>query len=190
MDFTSDIPTEDIQRQTIKVLYDGLNTEIAARSTAWTTKDTDFYASIGRSAPNFTVEDIEAENFYPGVVPSLIKAPIDKYPNVSAYAWIANPTNSGDDSAEEYRIVVSIEVMVKSIESELEVNSRIQKTLEAIHAVMVKNPSINHTVNTISPPTKMMGDVFVRREAHSQGDRWFWQGGKLEYATEKYGILF
>lgn len=190
MDFTADIQTEEIQRQTIKILYDDLNTEITNRSAGWTTKDTTYYASIGRPAPGFTVEQVDTENFYPGVVPSLIKAPIEKYPNVSAYAWQAVPTNSRDDTAEEYRITLAIEVMVKSITSELEVNSRIQKTLEAIHAIMVKNLSINHTVNTSNAPIKTMGDVFIRRESNGRGPEWFWQGGKLEYVVEKYGILF
>lgn len=190
MDITPDITTEEIQRQAIKILYDNLNTEITNRSANWIVEDAAYYASIGRSAPGFTVETISAENFYPGVVPSLILAPIENYPNVSAYAWSATPTNSGDDVAEEYRIVLSIEVMVKSIDSELEANTRIQKTLEAIHAIMVKNPSINGTINTISPPSMSSGDVFVRRQEKSRGDRWFWQGGRLDYTGEKFAKLF
>lgn len=190
MDFSADIKTEVIQQQVIKILYDHLNSEIASRSAAWIAADTAFYASIGRPAPDFSVESIANDNFYPGVVTSLINAPIDKYPNVSAYCWSAIPTTSRDDIAEEYAILVSIEVMVKSIESELEANSRIQKTLEAIHAVIVKNQSLNNTANTMNAPSKTMGDIFVRREEHSRGPRWFWQGGSLTYPVEKYGKLF
>lgn len=190
VDYRADIDAEDVQRQTIKILYDKLNTEISARNTQWTVKDNAFYASIGRASPGFTVEEISPENFYPGVVPSLIKAPIENYPNVSAYVSISAPTGSGDDVAEEYRMTLAIEVMVKSVSGELEVNSRIQKTLEAVHAVMIKNPLINGTVNTMNPPLRTTGDVFVRREDHSRGDRWFWQGGSLTYPVEKYGILF
>lgn len=186
MDLTVNTITEDIQRQAIKILYDGLNTEISTRASGWIAKDNTFFASIGRPSPGFTVESIESENFYPGNVPSLINAELEKYPNCAAYAWRATPRGSSDDMGEEYSIILEVELMVKSHLSELEVNSRIQKTLEATHAVLMRNRSLNHKVTPIGAPTVSMGDVFVRRAEHSRGDRWFWQGGALSYAINKY----
>lgn len=187
-DYTENITTETIQRQALKVLYDGLNTEINSRQAAWTAADTAYFASIGRAAPGFTVETIESENFYPGTVPSLIDAPLERYPNVSCYAWQASPTNSRDDDGENYNVTLAVEVMVKSMDNELEVNSRIQKTLEAVHAVLLANNGLNRAVGraSINPPIKSMGDVFVRRAKHARGDRWFWQGGSLTYQIDKF----
>lgn len=189
MDYTVNVLTETLGRQVIKILYDGLNTEIASRTTAWTTADNAYYASIGRANPGFTVETIDSDNFYPGIVPSLINAEIDKYPNCCAYSAQALPTNSRDDTGELYSVQVIIEIMVKSVNSELEVNSRMSKTLEAAHAVMMGNRSINHVVPKVGAPRITRGDVFVRRETQGSGTRWFWQGGSLVYSIDKYTYI-
>jgi len=186
MDLSVDITTEDIQREALKILYDGLNNEIDSRSAAWVTADTAYFASIGRAAPGFSVEHVKSENFYPGTIPSLINAEIEKYPNCCSFAHLAVPRNSDDSVGEMYAVELEIAIMVKSITSELEVNSRIQKTLEAAHAVMSKNRSLNHSVPKFVSPRKTMGDVFVRKERNSQGPRWFWQGGTLIYSVDKW----
>lgn len=186
MDLTVNVVTEKIQRQALKILYDGLNTEIASRSAGWISDDTTYYASLGRAAPGFTYETIAANNFYPGIVPSLIGADLEKYPNCAVYASLANPLNSTDDTGEEYTVTLAVELMVKSHNSELEANARIMKMLEASHAVLMANRSLNHTVSHIGAPAITQGDVFVRRAEHSRGDRWFWQGGSLRYLVSKY----
>lgn len=186
MNYTVNSITEDIGRQTIKILYDNLNNKITSLSSGWATADAAYFTSIGRTNPGITVETIDSSNFYPGVVPSLINAPIENYPNVAAFAYLANPQISRDDNADFLTVALRIEVMVKSVNSELEVNSRLSRTLQAAQRVMMDNRTLNGLVLKIGVPRETKGDVFVRREEKSRGDRWFWQGGALEFTVDKF----
>jgi len=190
MDYTVDSITENIGRQTIKILYDNLNSKISSLSSSWSTADSTYFTSIGQTNPGITVEQISADNFYPGIVPSLISAPIENYPNCAAYAFIANPVLSRDDTADFLNIGLRIEIMVKSVNSELEVNSRLSRTLQAAQQVMMDNRTINRLVPKIGIPRETKGDVFVRREKDGAGTRWFWQGGVLEFSVEKFVNFF
>jgi len=48
------------------------------------------------------------------------------------------------------------------------------------------NRTLNNTVPKLNAPRQTIGDVFVRREKTNIGDRWFWQGGSLEYVVSKF----
>lgn len=188
MDLSNRINTEAIQRQALKVLYDHLNDKIISMQSLWTAEDNDFYASLNRGQAGWTVETIEDENFYSGTIPSLVGAEPEKYPNVCTIAYIAEPNNSSDDMGDLYSIRLAIEVMVKS-EDEIEVNTRIQKTLDAIQLVFMdslSNRTLNNTVPGLNSPVKTVGNVFPAREFGSTGNEWFWQGGIIEYSVDKF----
>ena len=189
MELSVRLSTEAIQRQAIIVLFTHLNNMIDAMNATWSIEDDEFWASMNRGNQDWFVENIADENFYAGTIPSLINAPIDHYPNVCAICYIANPPGSTDDIGEFYQDLLAIEVMVKSIISEQEVNSRIQKTLDAIHMTFMNNldnRTLNNTILPLNAPRQTVGDVFVRREQTNHGDRWYWQGGSLEYAVNKF----
>lgn len=189
MDLSTRLATEKIQRQAIIVLFNGLNDMINTMQSTWNVEDDEFWASLNRGEEDWYVEPVPDENFYAGTIPSLINSPINNYPNVCAICYVANPPGSTDDDGELYSDVLAIEVMVKSINSEQEVNSRIQKTLDAIHMTFMdslENRTLNNTVLKLNAPRQTVGDVFVRREKTNRGDKWFWQGGSLEYAINKY----
>lgn len=194
MDLTNDLGLEKIQRQALLVLAQNLNAKIASLSSTWTTETNDFYTALSRTNPGITIESIPLENFIPGSIPSLINAPVENYPNVTCIAYSSRPKRSNDDTGENYTVQLSVEVMVKSDNfdedfshfGEEQVNSRIQKTLEAIHSVFLDDPTLGNTVIGLGPPSPDVGDVFVRRAEKSMGKRWFWQGGKLEFVVDKY----
>lgn len=187
MELTGLIATELLQRQAIKILYDNLNTKLDSLAAGWTSEDTDYFTSIGRSNPIELPEDIQAENFYPGTVPSLLNSTPDRYPNVCAFSWRGIPKSRDFDQGDSYNMTLMIEVMCKSVSSEIEVNSRTQRTLDAIHQVMLENRTVNHLVSPILPPVKSLGDVFVgRQDKTNRLDKWFWQGGYLEYNIDKF----
>lgn len=189
MDLTTRLGTEKIQRQALLVLYDHLNDMISSMQGTWVAEDDQFWSSLNRGRQEWFVEPIEDINFYSGTIPSLITAPIDNYPNVCTIAYIANPPSSQDDDGELYTDVLAIEVMVKSINSEEEVNSRIQKTLDAINLTFMdslENRTLYNTIPKLNAPRQTIGDVFLRREQTSIGDTWWWQGGSLEYIVNKY----
>lgn len=189
MELSTRLGTELIQREAILVLYNNLNDMIASLNATWELENDLFWTSMNRGNQDWFVEDIADENFYAGTIPSLIGAPIDKYPNVCSICYIGNPPTSSDDEGELYNHLLAIEVMVKSIDSEEEVNSRIQKTLDAIHLTFMdslENRTLNNTVPKLNAPRQTIGDVFIRLEKTATGDRWFWQGGSLEYVVNKF----
>lgn len=189
MDLSTRLGTEKIQRQALLVLYDHLNDMISAMQGTWVAEDDQFWSSLNRGRQEWFVEPIEDINFYSGTIPSLITAPIENYPNVCTIAYIATPPNSLDDDGELYTDILAIEVMVKSINSEEEVNSRIQKTLDAINLTFMdslENRTLYNTIPKLNAPRQTIGDVFLRREQTSIGDKWWWQGGSLEYVVNKY----
>lgn len=187
MDLTVNLSTGKIERAALKVLYDGLNDKIEAMEATWANADADFYESIGRQDPVFTIEKIEADNFYAGHVPSLIEAPIDRYPNCSTICYFGRPQQSPDDLGEIYHLVLRVEIMARSEREEEEVNARLERMLEAVHAVILADSDIGGTAMRIQgAPAQEKGDVFVRRQEAGMGPRWFWQGGALEYIVHKY----
>lgn len=189
MELSVRLGTEAIQREAIIVLFNHLNNKIDAMNATWSIEDDEFWSSMNRGNQDWFVENIDDENFYAGTIPSLINAPIENYPNICSICYIANPPSSQDDEGELYQDLLAIEVMVKSYKSEQEVNSRIQKTLDAIHMTFMDtldNRTLNNTIPKLNAPRQTVGDVFVRREKTNYGDKWYWQGGSLEYAVAKF----
>ena len=189
MELTTRLGTERIQREAIIVLFNYLNDMIANMNLQWSIEDDEYWAALNRGNEEWFVEPIADSNFYAGTIPSLINSDIEKYPNIAAICYIANPPSSLDDDGELYANVLAIEVMVKSINSEEEVNSRIQKTLDAVHLTFMdslENRTLNNTIPKLNAPRQTVGDVFVRREKTNIGDRWYWQGGSLEYIVNKF----
>ncbi len=189
MELSTRLGTELIQREALLVLFNHLNNKIDSMASTWSIEDNDFWAALNRGNQDWFVERIEDRNFYPGSIPSLINSAIENYPNVAVICYDANPPGSRDDEGELYNDVLLIEVMVKSIVSEEEVNSRIQKTLDAIHLTFMdslENRTLNNTIPRLNAPRQTIGDVFIRREKTNLGDRWYWQGGTLTYAVQKF----
>ena len=189
MELTTRLGTELIQRQAIIVLYNHLNSKIDAMSADWGIEDDEYWSALSRGNQDWFVEHIEDRNFYSGHIPSLINSAIENYPNVAAICYDAVPPGSRDDEGELYNNVLLFEVMVKSIVSEEEVNSRIQKTLDAIHLTFMdslENRTLNNTIPKLNAPRQTIGDVFIRRERTNIGDKWFWQGGTLTYSVQKF----
>lgn len=182
---------EKIQRQALLILANmslGLNTQITAMQPTWTAEDDQLYAELGRPNPDWTVEQIQAANFHPGTSKGILKWPVEKFPNVCTICYQAfSPNDDNNDQGEFYSDRLAIEIAVKSEESEEEVNSRIQKTLDAAHLVLWENRTLNNTVPEIpTPPDVTIGDVQIRRFRDGQGADWFWQAGSLDYIVNKY----
>lgn len=193
VDYSAKIDTELVQRETLLVLYDKLNAKITSLQSGWATLDNTFWTALGRGTPGWTVETIRPENFFPGTIPSLINTIIgpgeldpNKYPNICTIAYRGDPKRSSDDTGEMYSITLAIEVIVKSKKEEVEVNTRIQKTLEAINLVLEENRTLNGKILDLLAPTQTIGDVFAVRSPHDKEERWFFQGGVLEYKVDKF----
>ena len=199
MEYTGRLSLELVQRQALLVLFDGLNDMITTMNPTWQAEDDALLAALGRGNATWTVEQIANENFYPGTIPSLINAPIEKYPNVCVICYRGDPKTSSDDLGENYTHTLVVEIMCRSgqfdsygddlsggIFYEQEVNSRIQKTLDAAHLTLLNNRRLNNSIPELPAPRVSVGDLFIRRLEKGQGPRWYWQGGSLEYNLDKY----
>lgn len=186
---TDRLELEEIGRQVLLVLHSELNNEIEALQAEWTSRDQEFWGRLGIDR-SITVEQVPPENFYVGHVPSLINADIVKYPNCAVYGFQANPRRSEDDHGEFYEVRIAVEVMCKSERDEQEVNSRVHRTVDAAHSALSKEGAreLGGFVAGLAggTPNVTVGEVFVRREDRSRGDRWFWQGGRLEYRLDRF----
>lgn len=197
VDYSAKINTETIQRQALLVLFDGLNNKITSLQSGWTTEDNAFWALLGRGTPGWTVEQIPNANFHAGTKPSLMAAvagletpDITAYPNVVSFAYRGDPKRSNDDTGENYTIALSVEIIVKSLTSEEECNTRIQKTLEAAHLTLLDDRNLKRSINDLPAPLQSIGDLFVRLDPRDSKQRWYFQGGVLQYTIDRYVDFF
>lgn len=194
MDLTIDIGLERIQRALALLMAQNINDEIDIQETLWSGRDASWFAAMGRTDPGYTIEPILVDNIHSGTIPSLINSPPTAFPNLCVIAYNAVPMGPNDDWMERYNITVTLEFMVKSLTDEDLVNARIQRTLEAGHAVLtsdyarrIPEESGDVLVPQISSmPTATISDVFVRHVSSDPNDRSFYQHGTLTYRIDKY----
>jgi hypothetical protein len=182
----SSIGLEQIGRAILSQLYAGLNAEITASNALWTSRDVEFAAETGLVVPPITLEAVANGNFHHGHIPSLIDAPIEKYPNVAVLAASARPTSDhGIDQGEEYVVTAYVETMIKSLVSQEETNARALRMAEAVNAVIERDATLDGLVTGVDLVSVDITDVFIRREAHARGTEFYWQGSRLDYNVRK-----
>ena len=185
------IGTEQIQRAIFFTLFENLNDSIALIESYMHTSDQEFADRTNRLVALTTIEPVDPEDFHEGHVPSLISAPIDNYPNVAVISVRSSPAAASDqlDQQDAYLDQIAVEVMVKSITGESEVDRRLKRTAEAVHLTLKARQTLGGTISGLdSMPTVVWGDVFTRKESTSYGPHWFWQGARLEYAIRKNAV--
>ena len=192
MNFNSTTGLEQAQRAAYLVLFDHLNDAIGFVETNWSQSDQQTALHTGFPYVPLLIERIENQNFYEGHRPSLIQAPVEKYPNISVWGVNSNPSEESaiSDHVDIWENMIWIEVMTKSLESEEAVNKRTIRTAEAIHLVMTNNPTLGGVASGLTDDVSFaMSEVFLRRENTSYGTNWFWQGARLEYVVRKDAVL-
>lgn len=191
----SQLEINQMVRNTVTILFYGLNDEIDRLNADWAERDSEFFSMLGRDNPEVVCELVAETNFYFGHVPSLLEAPIEKYPNVAVMSPNATPIATNDDHAEKANIRLWIEIMAKAQGDDDDlaaeaVNNRLMRMGQAVQVTMKAPPA--RTLNGIVPklgqalPLITNGDVFVRRAEKGRGPRWFWQGARLEYIVEQW----
>lgn len=183
--------TELIETEAIKILFDELNTELIAVQERWEPRDQEINQIIGVEPITIEQELIEEGNYHYGHTPSLIEASIEKYPNICAIADNADQSEDIIDQFNNYSISLAIEIMCKSLYNESEVNRRTNRTLEAVHNVMMRNQTLNGIVEGFdSDPSAVTTDVFTRSD-NPQGDssQWYWRAGRIDYTITRHALI-
>jgi hypothetical protein len=194
MELSGRLYNQQIEREALLILFNGLNDKINEMMPTWEDEDDNLWISLNKGSQDWSIEEIDEDNFYAGIIPSLINAPKDNYPNVSVICYQGQPTDSSDDTGELYKYTLNVEIMVKSgsftedydVNLQQQVNTRIQKTVEAAHLTILDDRTLNNTVSQIGAPSFSVGDVFVRREDGGRAPKWYWQGGILIYDIYKF----
>ena len=192
MNFNSSTGLEQAQRAAFLVLFDHLNDAIGFVESNWAASDQEFNIHVGLPPQGLVLERIEDQNFYEGHRPSLIQAPIEKYPNLCVWGVRSLPGDESPDSdhTDIWNNLIYVEIMCKSVVDEGEVNKRTSRTAEAVHLVMINNPTLGGVMSGLDSEVNVsMSDVFIRRENTSYGSVWFWQGARLEYVVRKDAVL-
>lgn len=187
IDTNAFIGAEFIQKAAFYRLYDNLNAVQLAVQNAMTIYDEEFNTRTGNTLDPLILEPILPENFHEGHRPSLIKAAIEKYPNcsVTMSRAIPAPGSAQLDQMDAYAETLAVEVMVKSIDSEREVDLRCKRLVEAVNLTFDQDRTLDGAISVIDQPSVIFGDVFTRSEKTSYGPEWFWQGARLEYPVRK-----
>jgi len=185
---------ERIARETLILLIDSVNSNIVSIQTEWDSLDSELATKRSVAHTPVTIEPIELENFHLGHKPSLIEAPVDKYPNIAVFADRAKTHLDQPDQLHIYLDNMYIELMCRATEDEqteeLEaeelLNRRVLRTVDAVNNTILSDRTLNGLVQEIpNPPDASISDVFLRSERVGTGKMWFWQGARIEYQVTK-----
>lgn len=181
---------EIIEREAIKILYEELNDEIIKVQDEWEDRDIEINQLTGEDPITVELELIEEENFYYGHRPSLVEAPVDRYPNVCSIAESSDPSENELDQYNNYQVSLAIEIMCKSLYNESEVNRRTVRTAEAVNRVLMRNDTLNGQCEGFDfDPSLVLTNVFIRAD-HPQGDKdWFWRAARIDYSITRHADL-
>lgn len=180
------IAMEVMAHEAVKILIQTLNDELPVQEAFFATLDEELAELRGVPYEPYTLEEVPTKNFHLGFQPSLIKAPLEEYPNVSVMTDRAGQGSFDNiDQMDSYSLQLLIELLVKS-ENDAEVNARALRTAEAVNVCMMSNDTLNGVVAGFDgPPTVQAGEVFYRKAETSYGEEIAMQGVRLEYAVTK-----
>lgn len=191
MDFTASTKLEQIGRQVLLNLAANVNTEIGNQATIWAPRDVEYAQKMEITYTPIDLEPIPKANMHYGHIPSLVDAPVGEYPNVSVLAPEVSEMGSDDQGWDQfgvdYDVNLYVEIMAKSLYSEEEVNSRIQRTTDAVNIVVMRDHRVGGLTTEIKFVSVGISDVFKRKELQVQGADWYWQGSRIDYTLKVPG---
>lgn len=191
---------EEGTRGALKVLIEGLNDEIEARSGRWSQADLDWQEFAGIGIGQVDVLPIESDNFHEGPHPTIIEAPIEDFPAIAVFAYFTTSAGQGIDGAEKSNLRLAVEafcatgpVTDESLASHTTiVHRRISRTTEAVNTVLMQQKSLCGAVQpgiTEGPRGGLNPQTFIRTEESSAGPRYIWQGSRLEYTLQRNAMF-
>lgn len=203
MTFDQRIGAESLQLAVFRVLHENINTYLGDEQAVGNVNDVEIATVSGQPLVQVSLELVDPRYIHYGHRPSMIEAPVTEYPSVSVMAYIASPagTNINVDYGHSVSLKVAIEMIVKSGpyqeddrmgEGEDIVGRRIKRTAEAVHRLMMDHQSLGGAFEPPEvAPTVTWGDIFARDEdgETSTGNRWYWQGVRMEYTYLKQTVF-
>lgn len=192
-----EIGMERVTREVIVLLTNNLGAALDTEDAKWVTLDQQLATLLHTDYVKCVSDKPSPENFHPGHRPSLIEAPIEGFPNVSAMAYQSLASSDIGDQYEGSKITLFIEAMVIDgpydpqttgfqVQGEDLVNRKVQRMAEAIHNVMISNRTLGGIVFEINDvPIVLVTECMRRREDLGHGADYFWQMVRFEYRINK-----
>lgn len=191
---------EESTRATLKVLIDGLNDEIEARSARWSQADLDWQEFAGTGIGQVDIPLVPIDHFHEGPHPSIIEAPIESFPAVAVTSFFTTSGTREIDGSYRSSLRLAIEMFSISgpvydqsmIEHSTIVGRRIQRTVEAANAVLMRNRTLCGAAQpgiTDLPRGGIGPQRFARKEENGTGPRWVWQGARIEYTLQRNSMF-
>lgn len=193
---------EPLSRATRLILFEQLNDEIDRQAERWDMADLALQElGLDPGVGQIEVQHVEPGNFFEGPHKSLAESPPDRFPNVSAAGYMTIPAaaNFQLDQVDVNDLTLFVETMAiagpvpkgQEVAFETIVHRRIQRTTEAVAAVIRRSGTLLGTVNPIErPPRGGIGNPsWVKREKAGAGPRYLWQGSRLQYTLQRHAAL-
>jgi hypothetical protein len=187
---------EAVGRAARLVISNSINNEIDRLQQVWSTADQEFEAAgfdVGVSAEG--VEHISVENIFQGPHKSLAASPITRFPNVSVTAYATRPSaqDAQSDRIDVPELSLLVEVMVKAgpivngndLLVDQILHRRVERTSEAVIAVIARSKNLYATVDSISLPRGGIVNASWTRNEASEGETgktYVLQGTRFTYA--------
>lgn len=188
---------EPIARAVRLILNRDLNNEIDAQSDKWRAADLymqeqGFDPGVGQ----IDVQHITINHLHEGPHESFLDAPASAFPNVSMMAYATRPSPSqGYDQLDSSDITLFVETMViagpvadgTEVTFETIVHRRIQRTTEAVNAVIRRDLTLLGTVLPQQlPATGGIGrQAWIKNDKVETGKRFMWHGSHLQYTLQR-----
>lgn len=180
---------EEMARSLLIMMHDGIDDKLSEIEDEWA--DEDESLDELREIDHHPVPLEPIKTYLLGHQPFLIeeKTPVTVFPALAAMAFRAGESESDGDHWDEFENAVFIEVFVKASPQEgaEACDKRAWRTAEAVHRVVMSDPSLKGRCVELSAPSCVISEVFTREynSAEGFGEEWFWQATRVEYGAKK-----
>jgi hypothetical protein len=191
------IEAEQVQRAAKAQLIKYLPSITKQLQYSWDQRDKEYYEITGFEFNRILIPQVEKNNFFTGIKPSLMEASLDRWPNITTTCHDFKPASFQPDQFDVVEATLFIDILCKSepikqenlhdeegIKLEEELDSKLQRLSDAVHMSIKKNASLGGvlTGEISNPPVAKTSEPFVRNEPSPVC---ILQGRLLEYKVQK-----
>lgn len=163
----------------------------------WDKKDKNYAEFTNTSISRIELPKIEKKNYYTGIKPSLLEAPLYMWPSVTVWAHDSKPSSFQADQYDTIDVPIFIAILChkgpvkqaelhgkEGIEIEQELDSVIQRLSDAVHMCVKKDPTIGNVLaGAIEKPP--IATQYMPWSKPQQEGVYIFQGKQLQYTGQK-----
>lgn len=195
---------EMVQRAAILQIKTNIDAQMEVQENLWEQRDREYAQLMERAYVKTPLAPIEADNFYTGQRPSLVEAPLERWPNVTARCEEAQAFGQQADQYDTFSMSLFVEVLCAvgpgpdpndpvndDHDLEDQIDRQSHRLTAAVHCAIRLDPSLGGMIHPIqNPPTITPSLLWTRKgdEAPGSGDYYYFQGKQLKYTVTSYAL--